>query len=106
MRLDPNGKLKSDEQDSIVLIYALTSPKTVIEVPTKNYVDKKINDPSITKNNAHVDSEDKSLDNDRLIKVNSMPAIREHLTPKYYVDQLIFYTMDEISLLRLDPNGE
>ena len=29
-----------------------------------------------------------------------MPAVREHLTPKYYVDQAI----DEPSLLRLDPD--
>ena len=35
-----------------------------------------------------------------------MPAVREHLTPKYYVDQFISYKVDEISLLRLDPNEE
>ena len=35
-----------------------------------------------------------------------MPAVREHLTPKNYVDQLIFYRMDELSLLRLDTNEE
>ena len=35
-----------------------------------------------------------------------MPAVREHLTPVYYVDQIISYEVDEISLLRLDPNEE
>ena len=33
-----------------------------------------------------------------------MPAVREHLTPKYYVDQVISYWLDELSLLRLDLN--
>ena len=90
MRLDPNEKLKLDEQASIVLVSALTSPKTINEVPTKNYFDNKFNDPSIIKNNAHVDFDDKSLDNVRFNKANSMPAVREHLKPKNYVDQLIF----------------
>ena len=33
LRLDPDEKLK---QDSIILNSTLTSPKTIIEVPTKN----------------------------------------------------------------------
>ena len=33
-----------------------------------------------------------------------MPAVREHLTSKYYVDQAIFYCLDDVSLLRLDPD--
>ena len=32
-----------------------------------------------------------------------MPAVREHLTPKFYVDQAVPYWLDELSLLRLDP---
>ena len=35
-----------------------------------------------------------------------MPAVREHLTPKFYVDRTTFYFLDEVSLLRLDPNDE
>ena len=35
-----------------------------------------------------------------------MPAVRELLTPKYYVDQAFFYNMDEVSLLRLDPDQQ
>ena len=31
LRLDPDGKLKLDEQDSIVLNSTLTLPKTIIE---------------------------------------------------------------------------
>ena len=33
-----------------------------------------------------------------------MPAVREHLTPRHYVNQAILYHVDESSLLRLDPD--
>ena len=33
-----------------------------------------------------------------------MPAVREHLTPEIYLDQAISYWLDELSLLRLDPD--
>ena len=82
--------MKIDEQDSVVFKSTLTLTKTKMELLTKNYVDKKFNDPFILKNNGHVDFNDKNLDNVRFVKVNSMPAVREHLTPKYYVDQLNF----------------
>ena len=36
LRLDPNEKLKLDEQDCVVLNSALTLPKTQFELPTKN----------------------------------------------------------------------
>ena len=52
----------------------LTIPKTVIEVPTKSYVEKKFKDPIIIKSTAHVDFNDKNFDNVRFVKVNSMPA--------------------------------
>ena len=35
-----------------------------------------------------------------------MPAVREHLTPKLYADEAISYWLDEISLLRLDPDEQ
>ena len=37
--LDPDEKLKLDEQDSIIPKSTLTSPNTIIELPTKSYVD-------------------------------------------------------------------
>ena len=49
LRLDPNGKLKIKEQISIILKSTLTLPKTIVEIPTKSYVDKKFNDPRIIK---------------------------------------------------------
>ena len=104
MRLDPDEKLNLDEQDSILLNSTLTSPKTIIGLPTKSYVDKKFDDPSIIKKTTHVDFNDKNLYNVRLIKVNSCPAIPEHLTAKIYVDNAISYSVDESSMLRLDPD--
>ena len=94
LRLDPDEKL---EQDSIILNSTLTSPKTILEIPTKNYVDNKFNDSSIIKNTDHVDFNDKILDNVHSIKINSFPTLEEHLTPKIYVDNAI----SESSLLRL-----
>ena len=39
LRLDPDEKLKLDEQNSILLNSSLTSPRTILEIPTKSYVD-------------------------------------------------------------------
>ena len=100
LRLDPDEKLK---QDSIILISTLTSPKTILEIPTKIYVDNEFNNPSIIKNTDHVDFNDKNLDNVHSIKVNSFLTLEEHLTPKIYVDQAVSDIVDE-SLLRLDPD--
>ena len=103
-RLDTDEKIKQDERGSIPPNSILTSPKTIIEIPTKNYVDHEFDDPSIIKNTAHVDFNDKNLDNVKFVEVNSLPAVREHLTPYYYVDKAISYWLDELSLLRLDPD--
>ena len=55
------------------------------------------------KNTAHDEFNDKNLDNVRFVKENSMPAVRKHLTPEFYVDNVISYSVGESSLLRLDP---
>ena len=39
MKLYPDEKLKLDKQDSTTLSSTLTSPNTIIELPTKSYVD-------------------------------------------------------------------
>ena len=109
LRLHPDTDLKLDELNDrgyLLLNSTITSPWTTIEIPTKNYVDNKFNDPSIIRNNAHLDFNDKNLDNVRFVKVNNMSAVREHLIPKYYVDQATFYRLDELSLLRLDPDEQ
>ena len=94
LRLDTDEKLT---QDTIILNSTLTSPKTIVELPTKNYVDNKFNDSSIIKNLDNVDFNDKDIDNVGWIKVNKWPRDAEHLTPKLYVDNAIH----ESSLLRL-----
>ena len=104
LRLYPDEKLKLDEQDSIVLDSFLTLPKTIIKLPTKSDVDKKINDLSMIKNTAHVDFNDENLDNVRFVKVKSIPAVREHLTLNFFVDQAISYRLDGLSFIGLDPD--
>ena len=104
LRLDSNEKLNLDEQDSIILNSTLTSPKTRVEIPTKNYADYKFDHPSIMKNAAPVDFLDKILHNVRFVKVNCMPAVGEHLTAKYCFDNAIFYSVEGSSLLGLDPD--
>ena len=39
LRLDPDEKLNLDKQDSIIPNSTLTSPKMIIEIPTKAYID-------------------------------------------------------------------
>ena len=69
-------------QDSVFPNSTLSTPKTIIELPTKNYVDKKSVDPSIIKNTDHVDSNDNNLDNVRWNRVNEMPVAPNDLVPK------------------------
>ena len=94
LRLDPDENLA---QDTIILNSTLSTPKTILEIPTKNYFDYKFNDSSIIKNVDNVDFNDKDIDNVGWIKVNKWPRDGEHLTPKLYVDNAIH----ESSLLRL-----
>ena len=102
LSLDPDEKLNLHEQDSILLNSTLTSPKTINKLPNKSFADNNINIPSIIKNTAHVDFKNKNIDDVRFVKVNNMPAVGEHLTTKYFVDNAICYSVDKSSLLRLD----
>ena len=77
---------------------------SIWKAASKNYVDNLFNDPSIIKNTAHIDFKDKNLNNVRFVEVNTLPAIGDYLTPKFYVDQAISYSVDESSLLRLDAD--
>ena len=78
----------------------LPDPISIREAASKNYVDNLFNDPSILKNNAHIDLNDRNITNARFIQVNQLPQIESHLTAKLYVDNAI----EEPSLLRLDPD--
>ena len=46
---------------------------------------------------------DRNISNARFIQVNQLPQIDSHLTAKLYVDIAISNSIDESSLLRLDP---
>ena len=78
----------------------LPDPINIQDACSKNYVDNLFNDPSIVKNNVHIDLNDRNITNARFIQVNQMPQIDSHLTAKLYVDNSI----NESSLLRLDPD--
>ena len=45
----------------------------------------------------------KNLDEVRFVKVNSLPVVREHLTPKLHVYKAISHSVDESSLSRFHP---
>ena len=64
-------------------------PISIRDVCSKIYVDNLFNDPSIIKNNAHIDLNDRNITNARFIQVNQLPQIDSHLTAKLYVDNAI-----------------
>ena len=82
----------------------LPDPVSIKEAASKNDVDNKFNDASLIKNTTHVDFNDKNLNIVHSIKGNSFPALENQLTPKYFVYTTIFYSVDESSLLTLDPD--
>ena len=70
LRLHPDTALKIfelNEQDSILLDSTITTPRTTLEIPSKNYVDNKLKDPSIIKNTEHIDLNDRKITNARFI---------------------------------------
>ena len=67
----------------------LPDTMSIREVASKFYVDNKFNYPSRIKNTAHVDFNDKNLNNVLVPKLNRYPAMSKHATAKYYVGQNI-----------------
>ena len=98
LRSDPDQKLKVDEQDSINLKSTLTSPNTIIEIPTKAYIDS-LHDENqrnrrdlalafyneevdLVKNNQDKDLIDKKITNLDSITVNRNPSLDKELSKK------------------------
>ena len=77
-------------------------PVSIREAASKNYVDNLFNDPSIIKNNSHIDLNDRNITNCRFLSVNQLPQIDSHLTAKLYVDNSI----DEPSLVRNNQDND
>ena len=80
----------------------LPDPTNIQDAWSKNYVDNLFNDPSILKNNAHIDLNDRKITNARFIQVNQLPQTDSHLTAKLYVDNAI----DESSLVRNNQDND
>ena len=83
-------------------IKSLPDPISIREAASKIYVDNLFNDPSIIKNNAHIDLNDRNITNARFIQVNQLPQIDSHLTAKLYVDN----STDEPSLVRKNQGND
>ena len=99
--------IKSNIEEDIDLknqykIKSLPDPISIREATSKNYVDNLSNDPSIVKNNAHIDLNDRNINNARFIQVNQLPQIGSHLTEKLYVDTEI----DQPSLVRNNQDND
>ena len=67
----------------------LPDPSSTRDACSKIYVHNKFNDPSIIKNTANIDLNDRNITNARFIQVNQLPQIDSHLTAKLYVDNTI-----------------
>ena len=80
----------------------LPDPISIREAASKNYVDNLFSDPSIVKNNAHIDLNDRNITNARFRQVNQFPQIDSLLTTKLYVDNSI----DESSLIRNNQDND
>ena len=102
LRLDSNEKLDLDNQDAIILNSTLTSPKTIIETPTKSYIDSlhEENERSrrnlglafyeesneLVKNNQDNDFNDNKLTNIDSITINRKPTLDSEVSNKKYID--------------------
>ena len=93
--------IEADMEEDIDLknqyrIKNLPNTISISEAASKNYVDNLFNDPSVVKNNAHIELNDRNITNARFIQVNQLPQIDSHLTAKLYVDTQI----DQQSIVR------
>ena len=102
LRLDANEKLDLDNQDSITLNSTLTDPMTIIEIPTKAYIDSlreeneqsrrdlgiDFNDESndLLKDNQDKDLSDNKLTNSDSITINREPTSDNEVSNKKYID--------------------
>ena len=59
---------------------------SIREAASKNCFDSLLNDPSIIKNNAHIDLKNRIITNTRYIQVSHLPQKDSHFTAKLLVD--------------------
>ena len=80
----------------------IPDPISIREPAPKHYVDKLFNDPSIIKNTAHIDLNDRNITKARFIQVNQLPQIDSRLKAKLYFDNAI----DEISVVSNNQDND
>ena len=118
LRLDPNEKLDLDIQDSIILNSTLTDPKTVIEIPTKAYVDSLHEEiersrrdlglsfydeeDDLVKNNQNNDFNINTITNVKTIQINDSPTNDNNVINKKYLNDEI----DNSTIVRLNDNSK
>ena len=92
LRLYPDEKSKLDEQDFGNLNSTLSSPKTILELPTKSYVDTLHESSRNIRDLSSVfDDQDNGFDNKKLtnldsVVVKSNPTSDNDVTNEKYVD--------------------
>ena len=101
------NSIEANKEEDIVLksqnrIKNLHDPSIIREPASKKYVDNLFNDPSIIKNNAHIDLKNRNITNARFIQVNQWPQIDSQLTPKLYVD----IAVDDSSLVSNNKDND
>ena len=79
LRLDPDEKLnKQDEQNSTFLNSTVTSPKMIIEIPTKSFVDSLHEINRIRRDLSSVlNDQDNEFDNKKLTNLDSAAVKRD-----------------------------
>ena len=93
--MDPDEHVKLDEQDFIILNSTLTTPKTIIEIPTVTYIDSL---HESCRNRRYLlsvcNDQDKEFDDNELKKLDSIKIKRdpssdnELANKKYVVDSI------------------
>ena len=92
LRLDLEETLKLDEQDSVILISCLISPKFTLEKPTKSYVDSlhkssgRRRDLSLVFNDQKTEFDNKQLTNLESVTVIRTPSSDNELAIKKIID--------------------
>ena len=78
LRLYPDEKTKLDERDSIVLNSTLTTPRTIIELTTKPYVDSLREIDRIRGESSSVfNDQDNEIDNNKITNLDGVTVKRK-----------------------------
>ena len=107
LRLDSGEKLKLDEQDSIVLNSTLKSPKTIVELPTKSYVDSLHQSSGKRRDlsSLYID-QDKEFDNIKLANSDSVSVKRDPNADKELAKKCIDDSLAAGTIVRSNQTQE